>query len=88
MKTAVLQNMTSCSLVDRYPEDSSRIFPSMVHTHGPGTRCHLPENRSLRSHDVETFKFQGTRMFNVILMINRVEYCGVYCSASLDGETI
>ena len=58
MKTAVLQDMTSCSLVDGYPEHSSRIFPSMVDTHVPGTRCHLPEDGNLRSHDLETLKFQ------------------------------
>lgn len=77
MKTAVLRVMISCSLVDRHPEDSSRMFPSMVDTHGPGTRCHLQENRSLRSHDVETFKFQMTRIFSVNRMISRVEYYGV-----------
>jgi hypothetical protein len=58
MKTAVLQDMTSCSLVDRYPEDSSRIFPSMVDTHVQGTRRHVPEDGNLRSNDLETLKFQ------------------------------
>jgi hypothetical protein len=58
MKTAVLQDMTSCSLVVRYPEESSRIFPSMVDTYVSGTRCHFQEDGSLRSHDLETLKFQ------------------------------
>jgi len=58
MKTAVLQDMTSCILVDRYPEESSRMFPSMVDNYVLGTRCHLQEDGSLPSHDLETIEFQ------------------------------
>jgi hypothetical protein len=58
MKTAVLQDMTLCSLVDRYPEESNRMFPSTVDTYVPGTRYHLQDDGSLHSHDLETLKFQ------------------------------
>lgn len=63
MKTAVFQDMTWCSLVDRYPEDNSRMFPSMVDTHVPGTQDHLPEDGNLRSHDLESLKFQDYNFY-------------------------
>jgi len=62
MKTAVLQDMTSCSFVDRYPEDSSRIFPSMVDTHSPGTRCHLLENVVFVVTTLKLSHFRGSEL--------------------------